>query len=87
MSTEMERCNDAIHRAQVLIELIAPLLNGQGPQVQGLTLVELTATWLAGHHPELRPTVLSQFMQTLVKLIPENEREIFGDRGFPTEGL
>jgi len=69
-----------IARAQQLVARLRPLLHGQRPGVQGIALLDLTATWLAGHHPELRPKVLSQFIQALVELIPENEREIAASR-------
>jgi hypothetical protein len=74
-------------RSQQLVRLIAPMLYGHGPDVQGAALCDLLAIWLAGHHPDLRATVLSQFVQTLVKLVGVNEKIMFGDAGWPTEGL
>jgi hypothetical protein len=79
--------DNEIRRSLELARSIAPMLHGQGPDVQGAALCDLCAMWLAGHHPDLRAAVLSQFMQTLVKLIAVNEKQIFGDRGFPIEGL
>jgi hypothetical protein len=70
-----------------LVERIEPMLSGKGPEVQGAVLVDLVATWLAGHHPDLRPEVLTQFMVTLVRLAAINEKLIFGQDGFPTGGL
>jgi hypothetical protein len=75
------------HRSQELVRLIGPMLHGQGSDVQGAALCDLCAIWLAGHHPELRAVILSRFMQTLIKLVDVNEKQIFGDHGFPTEGL
>jgi hypothetical protein len=87
MSTTDLRVEELAHRSQALVRLIGPMLHGQGPDVQGAALCDLCAMWLAGHHPDLRAAVLSQFMQTLVELMVVNEKQIFGDRGFPTEGL
>jgi hypothetical protein len=76
-----------IRRSQELVRSIGPMLHGQGPEVQGAALCDLCAMWLAGHHPDLRAAVLSQFVQVLVKLTIVNEKQMFGDAGFPTEGL
>jgi hypothetical protein len=82
-----ETSNAQAIRSQELVKLIEPLLAGKGPEVQGAVLVDLVATWLAGHHPNLRATVLAEFMVTLVRLAAVNEKLIFGDRGFPKEGV
>jgi hypothetical protein len=75
------------HRSQALVRLIGPMLHGQGPDVQGAALCDLCAMWLAGHHPDVRAAVLSHFLQTLIKLMVINEKQMFGDAGFPKEGL
>jgi hypothetical protein len=46
-------------------------------------LADLTATWLAGHAPELRGSVYQRHVDVVLKLVPENEKEIFGSAGFP----
>ena len=79
--------DDQARRSQELVSLIGPMLHGEGPDVQGGVLCDLCATWLAGHHPDLRAGVLAQFMHTLIQLMVVNEKQIFGDHGFPTEGL
>jgi hypothetical protein len=74
-------------RSQELVRLIGPMLHGQGPDVQGAALCDLLAMWLAGHHPDVRAVVLGQFLHTMMQLIAVNEKIIFGDAGWPTEGL
>lgn len=73
--------------ARKLINQIGPMLHGKGPEVQAIVLMDLTASWVAGHHPELREQILQQFVQALRELIPHNEKQIFGARGWPTSGL
>jgi hypothetical protein len=74
-------------RSQELVSLIGPMLHGQGPDVQGAALCDLCAIWLAGHHPDVRAAVLAEFMVTLVRLAAVNEKLIFGEGGFPKEGV
>lgn len=37
------------HKAAAIADEIRPLLAGKGAAVQGAVLMQLTATWLAGH--------------------------------------
>jgi hypothetical protein len=74
-------------RSQELVKQIEPLLAGKGPEVQGAALLDLVATWLAGHHPDQRNQVLLLFMASIIKLTDVNEKLIFGESGFPKEGL
>lgn len=78
---------DQARRSQELVRLIGPMLHGQRPDVQGAALCDLLAMWLAGHHPDVRANVLARFIHTTMELIAVNEKIIFGDAGFPTEGL
>jgi hypothetical protein len=39
-----------ISEAMAIIDQIRPLLAGRAPEVQGVVLADLLATWLAGHH-------------------------------------
>lgn len=78
---------ETMHRARGLVQKIRPILAHQGPETQGAVLVDLVAIWLAGHHPAVRDETLSTFLDTLTKLIVVNEKIMFGDGGFPTEGL
>jgi hypothetical protein len=47
-------------------------------------LAELLATFLAGHHPGLRDEILTIHVETVRKLIPECEAELFATRERPT---
>ena len=60
-----------------------PLLVGRPPEVQSAVLADLVATYLAGVAPALRPEMRAMFIQLVDHLIPENERELFGDLGHP----
>ena len=64
-----------------LAKQIAPLLHGKGPDIQGATLADLVATFLAGHNPKLRELQEALWMDSMHKLIPVNEamlRERYG---------
>lgn len=62
---------------------VHPLLKGKGPEVQSAVLADLTATYLAGIAPPLRPEMRAMFIKLVDELVPENERELFGDVGHP----
>jgi len=49
---DMEAAIDAI------VEQIRPLLAGKPAPLQGYVCAELTAIWLAGHHPDFRENLL-----------------------------
>lgn len=74
-------------RVERLSMKIRPLLVGHGPDVQSAVLADLVSLWIAGHHPELRAKVLDGFVELIEQLVPESEKEIFGNAGFPMEGM
>jgi len=60
-----------------------PLLAGNPPEVQSVVLADLTATYLAGISPALRPKMRASFITLVDQLVPVNERELFGEAGHP----
>ena len=74
-------------RSIALAQSIKPLLAGKGPEAQGAALADLVATWLAGHHPDLRQEIFREWQDAVSRLVPVNEKIIFGDAGFPTGGV
>jgi hypothetical protein len=83
----MTKVEEQIRRSQALVKQIQPMLAGQGPEAQAAALADLVAMWLAGHHPSLRYGQLAQFFVAVVKLSVINEKMMFGDAGFPKDGL
>lgn len=74
-------------KAEEVVAAIKPLLAGQGQAVQGAVLADLAATWIAGHHPDMRLAAMGSLVRLIADLIEENEKEIFGAGGFPRSGL
>lgn len=72
-----------LHRAADLVAHVRPLFIGHGPEVQGAALVELVALLIAGHHPDSRESVLALHLETVRRMVPVVEREIFGPAGHP----
>lgn len=66
---------------------IKPYLVGAGASIQGGVLADLVSLWIAGHHPDLREDILTEFVRITRKLVPVSEKEIFGEHGFPKGGL
>ena len=63
--------------AMKLAALIRPILHGQDPNIIGAALVDLLATFIAGHHPEVRDEQLDIFVEHVRKIVPvEVERMI-----------
>lgn len=58
---------------------IRPLLAGHPPQIQGAVLADLVSVFIAGHHPAFREELLAMHLDTVRKLVPETEKEIFPD--------
>jgi len=67
----------------ILVEVMRPILAGRSPEVQSAALADLIAYLLAGMPPPLRPEMRAMFIQLVDDLIPQNERELFGDLGHP----
>lgn len=65
------------------VERIGAMLAGRPPQAQGAILMELAATWLAGHPPAFRETSLALWVDALRGLIPVQEKILFGEKGHP----
>lgn len=76
-------------RSQELVQMIRPLLAGEGAPVQSAALADLVAIWLAGHQLEeggkyvggaeldaLREAVLTEFINVVRALIPPNDAMI-----------
>ena len=81
--------DDEIHDIQFIVQaaraFLYLLLAGNEPEVQSAVLADLTATYLAGIAPPLRPEFRAKFIQLVDALVPLNERELFGDAGHPWE--
>jgi hypothetical protein len=71
------------HEVQAVVALIRPLLAGRAAEVQDLVLVDLLATFLAGHHPGLRETILELHIKAVRGLVEINEKIMFGEHGHP----
>jgi hypothetical protein len=59
-------------------DAIRPILAGEHPAVQGATLADLTAIWLAGHPAELRVELLMMHVHKVCELVPINVDELQG---------
>lgn len=59
-----------VDTALELCAQIHPMLEGKGPEVQGSVIADMLATYMAGHHPDARKTVLDALLATVNKLIP-----------------
>lgn len=76
-----------IHDMQFIVKaaraFLHPLLAGSDPEVQSAVIADLAATYLAGVAPPLRPDMRQMFIDLVDDLVPQNERELFGDAGHP----
>jgi hypothetical protein len=70
--------------AQQITNGIRPLLVGHPPEVQGIVLADLVATFIAGHHPAVRDDTLDLLFDCVRALVPCNEKKIFPD-SFPVD--
>lgn len=79
--------DDRIHDIQFIVKaaraFLHPLLAGSEPEVQSAVLADLAATYLAGVAPPLRPEMRKLLIDLVDDLVPQNERELFGEAGHP----
>jgi hypothetical protein len=80
----MKKIDEQIRDAQFIVKaaraFLHPLLAGHEPEVQSVVLADLVATYLAGVAPPLlRRELRAMFIELVDHLVPENERELFGD--------
>jgi hypothetical protein len=73
-----------VERSYELVAAIRPILHGQPPDAIGATLVDLLATFIAGHDPAIRWVQLSIFMDSVRKVVPV-EVDSMIKRGFVGE--
>lgn len=74
--------------AEVSDELASQLnrvLAGHPPEIQSAAIMQLFARMLAGIPPRLRETVIQVFVEHGKQLVPQIERELFGDAGHPVK--
>lgn len=71
---------------QELSLAIRPLLAGKPPEMQSAVLADLLSLWIAGHHPELREQMFRDHIALVRELVPESEKEMFGEAGHPGRG-
>jgi hypothetical protein len=74
---------DYAREAMVLSRTIQPLLHGRNPDVVGAALADLCSIYFAGHNPIMRDDLLRFWFETMKAMIPESEKEFFGNAGFP----
>lgn len=73
----------AIELSREISLALQPMLKGHPPELQGAVLADLASIWLAGHPPFVRETILKMHVREIRKLIPVNEKIIFGEKGHP----
>ena len=56
-------------QSQALLAHLAPVLFGQHPNVVGAVLLNLTATWIANHRPDLRDGVLANWLACIPAMV------------------
>jgi hypothetical protein len=68
----MDERVEIVRRSEAIAIMIAPMLHGQGPEIQSIVLAELLSMWLIGHHPEVRREALEQHVGLVCDLVTVN---------------
>lgn len=66
-----------------IVTRLKPLLAGYGPALQGAVLADLVSLWVAGHEPASREGMMDLLFEHASALVPEREKEMFGEAGHP----
>jgi hypothetical protein len=76
----MRKLSPETIRADEVVRRIRPILQGEGPEVQGAVLVELLAIYLAGHigpgAEEMRKWQIETMLDSVRELVPLFEARI-----------
>ena len=78
-----DEINEVRIRSQGLVARMMPILAGNDPGTQGVTLADLLAVWLVCHEPNMREEVLTNFLELMRDLLSVNEKLMFDDKGHP----
>jgi hypothetical protein len=70
-------------QAEEVVEQIKPILAVCSPQMHGAVLANLVAIWLAGLPHDDRTAAMTVLLNTVFKLVPIEEHDMFGDHGHP----
>jgi hypothetical protein len=66
-----------------IVARLKPLMAGHGPAMQGAVLADLISLWVAGHAPDSREGMMKLLFDHVTALVPESDKELFGERGHP----
>jgi hypothetical protein len=58
-----------VRQSEAVLGRIAPVLFGLHPNVVGAVLLNLTATWLANHRPDLRDGALANWLAGIPAMV------------------
>ncbi len=83
MSGKIRNPDDAAYEVEHIVRKIHDLLRGRTPEVQGGILADLVSLWVAGHSPWARDQILAEWIKLLRDLIPESDKQLFGEAGHP----
>lgn len=64
-----------------LADRMGQVLRKRDPSIMGGALADVVAKWLAGHHPEIREQIRTDWLEAMDKLVPVNERIILDHYG------
>jgi hypothetical protein len=71
--------------AELLVASIRPLLAGLPPEIVGAVLGELTATYIAGHAPDLRAETHQMLIDLTNDLVPVVVETLIANKHAPAE--
>jgi hypothetical protein len=77
---------ELIAQSKLLAGPCAKILTGNHPNVVGAVLLNLTATWIANHHPAQRDSLLANWLNALPEMIKACDRIRASER-LPREQL
>lgn len=72
----MSHGGKTMRQVEDLRKAMARLLAGKPAMVQGAALADLLATWIAGHHPDLRDEVLALHLEYVNWLVEVNAKHL-----------
>ena len=80
---QAQKEKEAAEKVERIARAIKPHLAGISPEMQSAVLADLMAMYLAGHPDFVRQNLMRLFVDLVWKLMPVNEKLIFGDDGHP----
>jgi len=74
-----------LERTDELVDMARDILAGEDPMVQGATIAQLMATFIAGHHPSIRQQARADLLHCIDGLVEIEVEQLIAEKRAPAD--